>query len=203
MRGVIQFNRCDRCFKPFNPARYGGVAQKVADEVSIEMVAVADEEWEVCASIYNETYLYSASQNAFAYFINNGTAFYFTNYFGSKKTLLFAFYEAAYKVLLSSEKQINVKDHFPLNVFSVNPIKWLQDLLAPFYIFIRMRYESEVKQNDGLLNSGSISFNSKQTLELFGIGTQQSTATVNIQNGQLQSFIIQTNKQTIQAVCSN
>jgi urea transporter/murein DD-endopeptidase MepM/ murein hydrolase activator NlpD len=163
----------------------------------------AEEEWEVYTSIYNETYLYCASQNAFAYFINNGTAFYFTNYFGSKKTLLFAFYEAAYKVLLSSEKQINVKDHFPLNVFSVNPIKWLQDVLAPFYIFIRMRFESEVKQNDGLLNSGSISFTSKQTLELFGIGKQQSTATVNIENGQLQSFIIQTKKQTIQAVCSN
>jgi hypothetical protein len=79
----------------------------------------------------------------------------------------------------------------------------LQDVLAPFYIFIRMRFESEVKQNDGLLNSGSISFTSKQTLELFGIGKQQSTATVNIENGQLQSFIIQTKKQTIQAVCSN
>ena len=161
-----------------------------------------EEEWEVCTSIYNETYLYCASQNAFAYFINNGNAFYFTNYFGKKNTLLFSFYEAAYKVLLSSQSKINVKDYFPVNVFSVSVVKWLQDVLAPFFIFIRMRFESEVKQDDGLLNSGNISFTSVKILELFGKNKQQSTATVNIKNGQLSSFIIQTNNQTIQATCS-
>ena len=161
-----------------------------------------EEEWEVCTSIYNETYLYCASQNAFAYFINNGNAFYFTNYFGKKNTLLFSFYEAAYKVLLSSQSKINVKDYFPVNVFSVSVVKWLQDVLAPFFIFIRMRFESEVKQDDGLLNSGNISFTSIKILELFGKNKQQSTATVNIENGQLSSFIIQTNNQTIQATCS-
>ena len=161
-----------------------------------------EEEWEVCTSIYNETYLYCASQNAFAYFINNGNAFYFTNYFGKKNTLLFSFYEAAYKVLLSSQSKINVKDYFPVNVFSVSIVKWLQDVLAPFFIFIRMRFESEVKQDDGLLNSGNISFTSVKILELFGKNKQQSTATVNIENGQLSSFIIQTNNQIIQATCS-
>ncbi len=161
-----------------------------------------EEEWEVCTSIYNETYLYCASQNAFAYFINNGNAFYFTNYFGKKNTLLFSFYEAAYKVLLSSQSKINVKDYFPVNVFSVSVVKWLQDVLAPFFIFIRMRFESEVKQDDGLLNSGNISFTSIKILELFGKNKQQSTAIVNIKNGQLSSFIIQTNNQTIQATCS-
>ena len=161
-----------------------------------------EEEWEVCTSIYNETYLYCASQNAFAYFINNGNAFYFTNYFGKKNTLLFSFYEAAYKVLLSSQSKINVKDYFPVNVFSVSVVKWLQDVLAPFFIFIRMRFESEVKQDDGLLNSGKIFFTSVKILELFGKNKQQSTATVNIENGQLSSFIIQTNNQTIQATCS-
>ncbi len=161
-----------------------------------------EEEWEVCTSIYNETYLYCASQNAFAYFINNGNAFYFTNYFGKKNTLLFSFYEAAYKVLLSSQSKINVKDYFPVNVFSVSVVKWLQDVLAPFFIFIRMRFESEVKQDDGLLNSGNISFTSVKILELFGKNKQQSTATVNIENGQLSSFIIQTNNQIIQATCS-
>ena len=161
-----------------------------------------EEEWEVCTSIYNETYLYCASQNAFAYFINNGNAFYFTNYFGKKNTLLFSFYEAAYKVLLSSQSKINVKDYFPVNVFSVSIVKWLQDVLAPFFIFIRMRFESEVKQDDGLLNSGKIFFTSVKILELFGKNKQQSTATVNIENGQLSSFIIQTNNQIIQATCS-
>jgi hypothetical protein len=75
-------------------------------------------------------------------------------------------------------------------------------VLAPFFIFIRMRFESEVKQDDGLLNSGNISFTSVKILELFGKNKQQSTATVNIENGQLSSFIIQTNNQTIQATCS-
>ena len=161
------------------------------------------EEWEVCTSVYNETYLYCKSQNAFAYFINNGIAFYFTNYFGKKNTLLFYFYQAAYKVLLSSDKKIAVTDTFPLNVYGFKPVKWLQDILAPFYIFIRLRFESVVKQDDGFLGSGSVSFTSRQAHQLLGVKKNKLEATVVVENGQIRSFNIQTNNKTIDALCTN
>jgi|CXWL01.1.fsa_nt_gi urea transporter len=161
------------------------------------------EEWEVCTSVYNETYLYCKLHNAFAYFINNGTVFYFTNYFGPKKTLLWYFYQAAYKVVLSSEKKISVTDYFPLSAFGFNPIKWLQDIIAPFYIFTKMRFESTVKQDENILSGGNISFRSHQIREFFWLTKNKITASVAIENGQLHSFSIQSINQTIQAVCSN
>jgi urea transporter len=161
------------------------------------------ERWEVCSSVYNETYLYCKEQNSFAYFINNGSAFYFTNYFGSKKSLLYLFYQVAYHVVLSSDKAITVTDYFPLNNSRMNVLKWLQDLVSPFYLFIRMRYVSKVKQDENLLQNSSNSFESEQTQELFWKRKKLFSAVTRIEKGQLDSFTIHINHQTIQVQCSN
>ncbi len=163
----------------------------------------ANEEWEVCTSIYNETYFYCKELNAFAYFIYKGTAFYFTNYFGPKNSLLFQFYEASYKVLLSNNIALTVTDYFPLNIFKPNAINWLQDIVAPFYIFIKMKFEYAILQDENGLNNNKIGFTSKRSEILFGKQKNIKTATVTIQNGQLHSFTFQQNNQTIQALCSN
>lgn len=161
------------------------------------------ESWEVCSSVYNETYLYCKEQNSFAYFVNNGSAFYFTNYFGSKNSLLYLFYQVAYHVVLSSDKPLTITDYFPLNNSRMNAIKWLQDLMAPFYLFIRMKYVSTVMPDENLLQNSSISFESEQTQELFWNRKKLFTAITRIEKGQLDSFTIQLNHQTIHAQCSN
>ncbi len=161
-----------------------------------------NEEWEVFTNAYNEKYFYCRNTNAYAYFIRNDNAFYFTNYFGSKKTLLFLFYQATYKVVLSTDKQITVQDCFPLNVFTYNPFKWLQDVLAPFFIFINIYFESKIEKDDTVLGSGSITFSSKQFQQILWVEKLRSTAEVTITNNQVSSFNIQINNQTIKAVCS-
>ena len=160
-----------------------------------------DEQWEVMTSIYNESYLYCSSSNAFAYFINNRTVFYFTNYFGEKDTLLYYFYLSAYKVLLSSEKGITVTDTYPLNAFSTHPLQWLQDFMAPFFIFMKMKYESNTQHNDGLLSSGKISLESRQYKRLFFKNKETMKTKVEVENGQLQSFTISLPNKTIEAIC--
>ena len=160
-----------------------------------------EEEWEVFTTIYNESYLYCSRHNTYAYFINNGTVFYFTNYFGAKNTLLYYFYLAAYKVLLSSEKAIAVDDSFPLNVFGNHPLKWLQDLVAPFFIFMKMKYNSRVQQDEGLLPSGKINFESHLSKRVFIKNKEAMKATVEVENGQLQSFTIFSTSKTIKAIC--
>jgi urea transporter len=160
------------------------------------------EDWEVCVSIYNETYLHCKQHNAYAYFINNGTAFYFTNYFGKRNSLLFYFYQAAYKVVLSSEKSVTVTDYFPVNVFGMHPLKWLQDITAPFYLFLRILFKSTVRQDENNLNSGSISFRSSLVQEFFRFNINKIEATVQIEDGRLKSFTFQSKKHNIKALCS-
>lgn len=172
-------------------------------QIQVTAAGFAAESWEVCSSAYNETYLYCKELKSYAYFINNGTAFYFTNFFGSKNSLLYLFYQVAYKVIMSSDKSLTVEDYFPLNTFQSNSIKWLQDLISPFYLFIRMRYTSTVKHDENLLQNTAISFESMQEQELFWSKKKLFTGITRITNGQLDSFTIQFNNQTIEAKCSN
>jgi len=53
------------------------------------------EKWEVFTDAWNNSYLYCAATNSSAYFVNNGTLHYFTDFFGDKESLLYYFYLAA------------------------------------------------------------------------------------------------------------
>jgi hypothetical protein len=96
-----------------------------------------------------------------------------------------------------------VQDYFPLNVFGMNVYKWIQDLVSPFYLFMRMRYASSVSQDENLLQNSTIHFTSEQTQELFWNKKKLFNATTRINNGRIESFTIQINHQTIHAQCSN
>jgi urea transporter len=172
-------------------------------QLTIKAEGYETENWEVCSSVYNETYLYCKEKNSYAYFVNNGSVFYFTNFFGSKKSLLYLFYQVAFKVILSSEKALIVQDYFPLNIFGMNGYKWIQDLVSPFYLFMRMRYASSVSQDENLLQNSSINFTSEQTQELFWNKKKLFNATTRIVNGSIESFTVQINHQNIHAKCSN
>jgi hypothetical protein len=172
-------------------------------QLNVQSENYPKEIWEVCTSVYNETYLYCKELKSYAYFINNGSAFYFTNFFGAKNSLLYLFYQVAFKVLLSSDKSLMVEDYFPLNTFQSNIIKWLQDIVSPFYLFIRMHYTSTVKQDENLLQNAAISFESTQEQELFWSRRKLFTGITRIKNGQLDSFTIQFKNKIIEAKCSN
>jgi len=159
------------------------------------------EEWETLTSFYNEPYLYCKQYNGYAYFINNGTVFYFTNYFGPKNTLLYQFYLCAYKVLLSSDKNIIVKDNYPIHLFGIHPVRWLQDLLSPFYIFIKMQYECCVQPSQDILSSGNVRCNSKQVQQLLGWPQEKFRFEMEISNGQLQSFTSTSGNKKLQVTC--
>ena len=160
------------------------------------------EEWEVFTTAFNETYLYCKQYDAYAYFINNGTAFYFTNYFGNRKCLLFHFYQAAYKIILSSEKQLTATDTFSLNSFSINPYKWLQDMVAPFYIFIKLKYESSVEMDSSNLGNSSIQINTNQEQAFFWTKRKKMHSNMLIKDAQIQAFSFQLKNKKIQATCT-
>ncbi len=162
-----------------------------------------EEEWEVMVSIYNETYLYCSRHHAYAYFINNGTMFYFTNYFGSRQSLLYLFYQAAYKVILSTDKKITVTDTFSQNIFATHPLKWLQDLLAPFWIFMKMKYTGMVIKDDDMLGGGNIVLKSYTQQYMPNTIKQKMLAGIEIHNGKIHVFRVELNNKKIEALCKN
>lgn len=104
-----------------------------------------EEEWEVMVSPLNELYFWCREKHAVAYFLNDGTRFFFTHYFGTRHSLLFSFYLAGYKVMLSTREGLKTTDIYPKGLFGFKALQWLQDLAAPFYIANRRSYENTVQ----------------------------------------------------------
>lgn len=110
----------------------------------------ADYVWSMATDAYNKTYIYCAKTKSTAYIENDGTMFYFTDFEGKKSSPLYLFYRSCFKLLLSNEKGIAVKDVIPLTKEHLAGTRWFQDLLAPFFLFTRIRYQSELVEVDNI-----------------------------------------------------
>lgn len=108
----------------------------------------------VCATdAYNRTYWQCVETGAVAYFVNNGTVCYFTEYYGSYQSPLWVVYCGLYKVLLSFQPNIPVEDEFPTH-FAANSraARWLMplnDFFAPFFSLLRYRYRLTYRTQEG------------------------------------------------------
>ncbi len=161
-----------------------------------------EEEWEICTTAYNELYFFCRQTNSYAYFVNNGTVFYFTNFFGNKKSLLYDFYQTAYKILLSTEEGLQLNDHFPLNTFGWHPLKWLQDLVSPLYLFLKIPFYSKIKAKADLLGNGKIELESNWHNQLFGIRKNENQAQITVENGKIKTLQISSGAKTKTIQCS-
>ena len=113
-------------------------------------------EWEVFTDEINRSYIYCYNTKSTAYFINDGTMFYFFDFEGNKKSLLFHFYLAGYRILLGCYETITIQDSIPLIHFNSNLVQWIQDFLAPFYRFTKANYQSKCISVDNLIDPSHI-----------------------------------------------
>lgn len=159
-----------------------------------------NEEWEVCTSPWNETFLRRVGADDYAYFLNDGTVFCFTQYYGQRDSLLHHFYQAAFQVLLSTERPVRVEDRFPLADLPPSPLRWLQDLLAPFHLFCRLDYASESHGQGGIGRSALILSEGRTTV--FGRERDSFEATVTVRDGRIAGFDFASDDTWIQATCA-
>jgi len=143
---------------------------------------------------WNECYLHSKETGAYAYFVNNGTVFYFTTYYGSKQSLLYPFYQAAYKVIFANAGNYPVADVFPLQHFAKDLLIWLNDFVSPFFNFIKMRYDAMVNTAPA-----EIVLQSKQTRSVGGRDKEVSEACLWIGQAGLTRFTFNSGKLNIEA----
>ena len=159
--------------------------------------------WETYTDAYNQKYIYCAKTKTTAYYVNDGFMFYFTAFYGNKKSLLYYFYLSAYKAYLGGN-QIEINDEFPLSVLkSSSIISWLHDFAAPFYNFISILYYSNIEFADNALDSGTVRFKTSTDYQLFNKKTSLSQSTVTVSNKGILAFEYETDKLKIQATCIN
>ena len=162
------------------------------------------EEWEAFTDAYNYKYLYCKLTESSAYYVNDGMMFYFTAFYGNKKSLLYHFYLVAYKVFLGNPDHNVVKDSLPLNVIRNKKLSlWIHDFIAPFYNYIQIRYTIKVATVPAAFESGKIELESDIDVSIFGKCRKESKGTIFVENNCISAFSYESTKTKIQAVCIN
>jgi urea transporter/murein DD-endopeptidase MepM/ murein hydrolase activator NlpD len=156
--------------------------------------------WEVFTDTYNNKYLYCSESQSTAYFVNDGTMFYFTSFYGDQKSLLYTFYLTAYKVLLGYYEYIEVSDLFPLHIIRKNRLSlWLNDLIAPFYQFLKVHYSNKPVLSDSPVNPETIQLSTKIQLSYFSTSKTEGTGTILLAENHLKEFSFESFKLKIWA----
>jgi urea transporter/murein DD-endopeptidase MepM/ murein hydrolase activator NlpD len=156
--------------------------------------------WEVFTDFYNYKYLYCSETQSAAYFINDGTMFYFTSFYGDQKSLLYAFYLTAYKVLLAYYSSIEIEDMFPLHIIRKNSLSlMLHDFVAPFYQFMRATYSIKPVWADSPVNPGKLRLSSKIRISYFQSDREEGSGEIMLTGNQIEEF---TFKSTNTNICA-
>ena len=113
-------------------------------------------EWEVYTNIYNYSYLYCKASKSTAYFHNDGRVFYFYDFNGDKKSLLYYFFLAAYKIPLGYYQDMSIEDTPGLHYVYSKAELFVQDFVAPFYIFLKSVFRIKYYKIDDTVHSNEI-----------------------------------------------
>ncbi len=146
--------------------------------------------WEVFTDAYNRTHIYCHNSKSYAYFVNDGTMFYFTDFEGDKKSILFQFYLAAYRQLLGYYEGIKVEDKVPLIHFNKKIAQFFQDFLAPFYLFTKANFHSTFNYADNIYAPQKVIINSKVEAKLINYSFKKTHFEIELENLQLTRFKI-------------
>lgn len=124
--------------------------------------------WLVQTDVYNTTFIKCEKDDGVAYLHNNGELHYFTSYTGTKYSPLFWFFIALFKVPFGFLPNSKIKDPMPINLLFTGPLKFLQDLVAPIYLFLNVDYHLVMKEAGDILSSGDIEMEAEVNKTIFG-----------------------------------
>jgi len=162
------------------------------------------ESWEVFTDDYNYKYLYCREKDTSAYFVNDSTMFYFTAFYGDKKSLLYYFYLTAYKVFLGNGDTITLHEGMPLNIIRNKKISlWIHDFIAPFYNYIRLNFTIKTVETPVIFQNGKVELQSDIQVSVFGKSRKESSGNIIVENNCISGFSYKSSKRTIQATCIN
>lgn len=151
-------------------------------------------EWKVIVDIYKNHYLFDDETGAKAYFFTDGALIFFTHYEGPQSSMLYYFYLAAYKIPLSSYRNLQVKDIFPPSSFASSPLLFFQDIVAPFYIFLKPEFSLTLHEIEEDLNGNRVVLASEVNLKIAGYNRMSYRFTISSNGGKLERMSISAGK---------
>ena len=130
--------------------------------------------------------------------------FYFTAFYGNKKSLLYYFYLSVYKVFLGNPDAGEVRDDMPLNIIRNKKASiWLHDFVAPFYTYIRTAYSIKVESSDNPFDTEWLILKSEIQVSVMGKARIESSSAITLSEDCIKEFSYESLKTNIKAICIN
>ena len=159
--------------------------------------------WIVDTDVYNNTFIRCQKDGGVAYLYNDGDLHYFTNYTGTKNTALYWFFISLFKVPLGFMPNSQISDNIPLNLMFRGVLNFLQDFIAPVYLFLKVDYELTIKKSGDILSSGDVELIAVITQKIAGRVIRRFQSEILIgQEGKFEIKVV-FNEAKIKIVCQN
>lgn len=155
--------------------------------------------WEIGTDTYNNSYIYCPKTNAYAYFYSDDNLLYFKNYIGDKKAALFHLYLALFKIQTGYYKDLEIEDQIPVNQIFSKTRLFLQDFIAPFYMYLHANYRIKTVSIDDELMPSEIQLESHIENYVFKQQLESWKYTITINNQGIKNIILDKKNQKISA----
>ncbi len=160
--------------------------------------------WEVIVNSANQAYFYCHKTNSTAYFVNNGTLFYFTDFYGDKDSLLHHFYKGVHKVLLGYYPEVQVKDQLIITDLFSGVLSFIHDFTAPFFHYLKVNYLFSFVSVNNTHHPTEVVFKTTCSGQIFNKKSIQHLYQFTISENNQISFQINTTKHSFKAqLCIN
>ena len=163
----------------------------------------AESFWEVNTDPYNNSYIHCHQSGAMAYFKNDGNLMFFTHFSGDKRSLLYYFFLAAFQVQQGFYQGLTISDRYPLNLIFNQPLLGLQDIVAPFWKFLRSEYEFHYDWIDSDMSPSEIRLVSSARNIFSGRIIKQFDFIIHINEKGLSRFEVRSADLQIDATCTD
>ncbi|MBH8568580.1 urea transporter [Microvirga sp. STS02] len=165
--------------------------------------AAPAQRWEVFTDAYNLAYLRCQRTGAVLYFAGDESVFYCTAFYGDESSWLYLLYQAAYRVPLVSLPGQVVHDEFPLTVVRSPVLTWAQDVLAPFYRFLRPTFwAEELPATAGHWPGGPVRLRSRVVVAGFGRAREVQASELLFTEGRLAELRVRRDTGSLTLTCT-
>ncbi|MEN8118088.1 MAG: urea transporter [Bacteroidota bacterium] len=159
--------------------------------------------WIVETDVYNSTYIKCENDGGLAYLHNNDDLHYFTNFTGTKNSALYWFFISLFKVPMGFLPNSKITDYIPLNMMFGGILKFLQDFIAPVFLFLKVGYTLRMKEAGGILSSDDLEMSARATKKIAGRETKTYQSEIKIgEKGEIEIVVI-FKEAKIKIICRN
>lgn len=187
----------------FIPGRRMKIEMQVETEQEKWKKLAGTVSWKVETDVYNNTFIQCEKTGAKAYLYNENNLHYFTNFQGTKNSALYWFFLLLFKVHLGFLPNSQSNDTIPIHLTFIGLLKYLQDFVAPVYLFLKANYTLTIKDSGDILASEDIRLISQITKKIAGKKMKEIYAETTINQEGNFNISIEFEKVKMKMLCQN